>query len=100
MERMCGSVSEGSTCIRNTCIRNTCIYTCIHARIHAYTHTYVVGRGGALVESMTFNRRDVGSTSALAPRRDLGQVHYLQLPVRFGVKLRNSMRAIVGSASE
>ena len=61
MERMCGSVSEGSTCIRNTCI-----YTCIHARIHAYTHTYVVGRGGALVESMTFNRRVVGSTSALA----------------------------------
>ena len=26
----------------------------------------VVGRGGALVETMTFNRRVVGSTSALA----------------------------------
>ena len=34
------------------------------------------------------------------PRRDLGQVLYLQLPVRFGVKLRYSIRAVVGSASE
>src|SRR6218665_2019891 len=33
-------------------------------------------------------------------RRDLGQVLYLQLPVRFGVKLRYSIRAVVGSASE
>src|SRR6218665_9138 len=33
-------------------------------------------------------------------RRDLGQVLYLQLPVRFGVKLRYSVRAVVGSASE
>jgi len=34
-------------------------------------------------------------------RRDLGQVFfYLQLPVRFGVKLRYSIRAVVGSASE
>src|SRR6218665_1356034 len=32
-------------------------------------------------------------------RRDLGQVLYLQLPVRFGVKLRYSIRAVVGSAS-
>src|SRR6218665_931237 len=32
--------------------------------------------------------------------RDLGQVLYLQLPVRFGVKLRYSIRAVVGSASE
>jgi len=28
----------------------------------------VVGRGGALVESMTFNRRVVGSTLALAAK--------------------------------
>src|SRR6218665_1371247 len=33
-------------------------------------------------------------------RRDLGQVLSLQLPVRFGVKLRYSIRAVVGSASE
>ena len=35
-------------------------------------------------------------------RRDLGQVlyTYLQLPVRFGVKLRCNIRAVVGSASE
>ena len=33
-------------------------------------------------------------------RRGLGQVLYLQLPVRFGVKLRYSIRAVVGSASE
>src|SRR6218665_1414400 len=33
-------------------------------------------------------------------RRDLGQVLYLQLPVRFGVKLRYSNRAVIGSASE
>src|SRR6218665_2174099 len=33
-------------------------------------------------------------------RRDFGQVLYLQLPVRFGVKLRYSIRAVVGSASE
>ena len=58
------------------------------------------GRGGALVETMTFNRRVVGSTPALPPHRDLGQVLYLQLPVRFGVKLRYSTRAVVGSASE
>src|SRR6218665_2414484 len=32
------------------------------------------------------HRRVVGSTPALAPCRDLGQVLYLQLPVRFGVK--------------
>ena len=34
------------------------------------------------------------------PRRGLGQVLYLQLPVRFGVKLRYSIRVVVGSASE
>src|SRR6218665_3726113 len=63
-----------------------------------------VGRGGALFETMTFNRMVVGSTPALAatgaPRRDLRQVPYLQLPVRFGVKLRYSIRAVVGSAPE
>src|SRR6218665_3397734 len=57
-------------------------------------------RRGALVESIAFNRRVVGSTPALAAMyRDLGKVLYLQLPVRFGVKLRYSIRAVVGSAS-
>ena len=60
----------------------------------------MVGHGGALVELIAFNRRVVGSTPALAAMRDLGQVLYLQLPVRFGVKLRYSIRAVVGSASE
>ena len=31
---------------------------------------------------------------------DLGQVLYLQLPVRFGVKLRYSILSVVGSAYE
>ena len=55
----------------------------------------VVERGGALVEAMTFNRRVVGSTPALGT---LGK--FFTLPVRFGVKLRYSIRAVVGSASE
>ena len=37
------------------------------------------GRDGALVESITFNQRVVGSTPALASRRDRGQVLCLQL---------------------
>ena len=32
----------------------------------AYNTTFVVGRGGALVETMTFNQRVVGLTPALA----------------------------------
>ena len=34
------------------------------------------------------------------PRRNLGQVLYLQLPVRFGVKLKYSIHAVVRSVSE
>src|SRR5688572_3982235 len=34
------------------------------------------------------------------PRRDPGQVLHSQLLMRFGVKLRFSVRAVVGSASE
>jgi len=34
------------------------------------------------------------------PRRDFGQILYLELPVRFSVKLRYSIRAVVGSDSE
>ena len=56
-----------------------------------------MGHGGALVESIAFNRRVVGLTPALAAMWDLGQVLYLQLPVRFGVKLRYSIRAVVGA---
>ena len=63
-------------------------------------YIYIMGRGGALAESWTFKRRVFGSTPALKPRKDLGQVIYLQLHVRFGVKLRYSIRAVVGSAYE
>src|SRR6218665_2152784 len=71
-------------------------------------HVPLVGRDCALVEAITLNRRVVGSTPALAviilfglaQGRDIGQVLYLQLPVRFGVKLQYSIRAVVGSASE
>src|SRR5688572_22391238 len=41
----------------------------------------------------------IESTSKL-PRRDPGQVLHSQLLMRFGVKLRFSVRAVVGSASE
>src|SRR6218665_564660 len=37
-------------------------------------HNASVWRGGALVESMSFDRRVVGSNPALPPHRDLGQV--------------------------
>jgi len=57
----------------------------------AYINTYNYGgalvawwwpRGGALVQSIAFNRRVVGSTLQLKPsRRDLGQVLNSQLPV-------------------
>ena len=53
-----------------------------------YRARFLMGRDGALVEAITLNRRA------------LGQVLYLQLPVRFGVKLRYSIRAVAGSASE
>jgi len=59
-----------------------------------------VGRGGALVETMTFNRRVVGSTPALATMQGPLASPYLQLPVRIGVQLRYSIRAVVGSTSE
>ena len=40
------------------------------------------------------------SRSTRRARRDLGQVFYLQFTVRFGVKLRYNIRAVVGSSSE
>src|SRR6188768_3469502 len=39
-------------------------------------------------------------STSKSPRRDPGQVLHSQLLMRFGVKLRLSVRAIVGSASE
>src|SRR5688572_9088639 len=41
-----------------------------------------------------------GFESTSKPRRDPGQVLHSQLLMRFGVKLRFSVRAVVGSASE
>src|SRR6218665_2145786 len=60
---------------------------------HNFEILHISQNDGALVESITFNRRVVGSTPAVG----LGQVLYLQLPLRFGVKLRYSIRAVVGS---
>ena len=60
-----------------------------------------VGRGGALVESMTFDLRVAGSNPALAARRDLGQVFHLQLPVALRRISSDTVSiAVVGSASE
>ena len=42
-----------------------CMYVCMRAHVCIYIYLFV-GRGGALVETMTFNRRVVGSTPALA----------------------------------
>src|SRR5688572_8285293 len=39
-------------------------------------------------------------STSKSPRRDPGQVLHSQLLIRFGVKLRFSVRAVVGSASE
>ena len=56
-------------------------------------------RGGALVESMPFDRRVAGSNSS--PRTDLGQVLYLQLPVALRrVNSDTVSIAVIGSASE
>jgi len=61
-----------------------------------------VGRGGALVETIPFDRKVVGSNSALAAMlRDLGQVLPLQLPVALQrVNSDTVSIAVVGSASE
>ena len=59
-----------------------------------------MGRGGASVEAMT-QRRVVGSTPALAATwGPWASPLPIQLPMRFGVKLRYSIRAVDGSASE
>ena len=66
-----------------------------------------MGRGGALVESMPFDRRVVSSNlsleslSLLPPRRDLEQVLHLQLPVALRrVNSDTVSIAVIGSASE
>ena len=63
---------------------------------------HYVGCGGVLVETMTFNRRVLGSTPTLAttqgPWASPLPALRLQLPVRFGVKLQYSIRDVVGSA--
>ena len=66
----------------------------------AYVSIYVsmsvcgwVGRDGALVESITFNRRVVGSTPALAATyTDLGQVLYLQAAVACALRRENPIQ--------
>ena len=62
--------------------------------------TIVVERGGALVESMPFDRRVVDSNPALAPRRDLEQVHRSLLPVALRRETPAQYPCCVGSAPE
>src|SRR6218665_2998194 len=59
-------------------------------------HATTVGLSGAWVETMTFNRGFVGSTPALAAIKSFT---YSCL-WRFGVKLRYSIRAVVGCAPD
>src|SRR6218665_630145 len=59
-----------------------------------------VGRSGALVETMTFNRRVVGSTPALAATWGSWASPLSVVACALRVKLRYSIRAVVGSASE
>ena len=56
-----------------------------------------MGHGGALVESMTFNR-SLGRGFDSCSSRHVGTLG--KLPVRFGVNLRYNIRAAVGNASE
>ena len=59
------------------------------------------GIGGALVESMPFDRRVVVRVPLLPPRRDLGQVLHSQLAVAFQhVNTDTMSTAVVGSSSE
>ena len=63
--------------------------------------TMHVGRGGALVESIAFNRRIVGSIPALtATYTDPGQVLNLKLPVALQRETPAQYPCCVGSASE
>ena len=59
-----------------------------------------VWRGGGLVDDFQPDGRVFDRLPLSPPRRDLGQVLYLQSSVRFGVKLRYCILAVVGSAYE
>ena len=64
-------------------------------------NTIQLGRGGVGVCSVPCSWRVAGSNPPQKqPRRDPGQVLHSQLLMRFCVKLRLSVRAVVGSASE
>ena len=60
---------------RKAFARHCCYYS------KSLSYDCSVGRGGALVESIAFNQRVVGSTPALVQCRDLGQDLNSQLPV-------------------
>ena len=72
--------------------------------INTITNIYdilYVRHGGALIETMPFNRRVVGSNSALAAMLEPGQVLHLQLPVPLRrVNSDTVSITVVGSASE
>ena len=60
-----------------------------------------MGRGGAMVESMPFDRRVAGSNHSLAATyRDLGQVLNSQLRVALRCETPAQYQCCVGSASE
>src|SRR5678816_1326756 len=64
-------------------------------------NTIQLGRGGVGVCSVPCSWRVAGSNPPQKPpRTGPGQVLHSQLLMRFGVKLRFSVRAVVGSASE
>ena len=67
-----------------------------HCTPQLLTRVYdVVGRGGALVESIAFNQRVVGSNPA--PAATLGKSFTRSCLWRFGMKLRHSIRAVSGT---
>src|SRR5688572_26744163 len=102
--------------------KSACTYfSCYIYNIYIYIHIYIYicgarwcrGMFGALQpEGCRFESTSRGIFGALQPegygfestskptRRDPGQVLHSQLLMRFGVKLRFSVRAVVGSASE
>src|SRR6218665_1912265 len=72
---VCFYIFQVCTCVCMHVCMYACMYVCVCMYvcklcmyiICMYVCMYVgVGRGGALVETMTFNRRVVGSTPALA----------------------------------
>src|SRR6218665_2468243 len=84
-------------------VRMCIIYICERTYVHTYIIMYKRLNQCDMVALWLRRLLSTGGSWVRLPLwppcRDLGQVLYLQLPVRFGVKLRYSIRAVVGSAS-